>query len=404
MAGEESRKRTRGSQQPSSGAPEPSLDPVPNPLGDHDLTTLRKRIDTLAKAQELRDPIRRFAGESQSRIEQDLLMLQRGIGSKEILRRWAIYKKLVKLRKARKAQRLWPAQEAELQALQQAARDAIAEARIARADELMQQVRDFGRYPKASKHVASRERRLAQNLREARKEKLLSPEQESELQVLQQAEMDSRAAARISEAQRPLDPMERFAGESQARRKEYRAAYYQKNKARLVVKKKEYIQKNKARIVVKQKEYYQKNKARIVARQKEYDASPHGKAKRKEYFATPHGKARRKEYKAAYYQKNKARIVVKNKEYYQNNKARLVAEQKEYNATPQGKTKRKEYRSSPHGKAKRKDWDAKRRATPHRMATLHGKETTSGRPRAEGGELPHCQKRKALRTNVVRGV
>ena len=115
-----------------------------------------------------------------------------------------------KLRKARKAKRFSPAQEAELQALQQAARDAIAEARIARADELMQQVRDFGRYPKASKHVASRERRLAQNLRKARKEKLLSPEQESELQVLQQAEMDSRAAARMSEAQRPLDPMERL--------------------------------------------------------------------------------------------------------------------------------------------------------------------------------------------------
>ena len=73
-----------------------------NPLGDYDLSMLRKRIDTLAKAQELRDPIRRFAGESQSRIEQGLLMLQRGIGSKEILRRWAIYKKLVKLRKARK--------------------------------------------------------------------------------------------------------------------------------------------------------------------------------------------------------------------------------------------------------------------------------------------------------------
>ena len=90
--------------------------------------------------------------------------------------------------------------------------------------------------------------------------------------------------------------------------------------------------------------------------------------------------------------------------YYQKNKARIVAKQKEYNATPQGKHKRKEYRSSPHGKAKRKDWDAKRQATPHRMATLHGKETTSGRPRAEGGELPHCQKLKALRTNVVRGV
>ena len=144
-------------------------------------------------------------------------MLQSGIGTKELSRRLAIYKKLVKLRKAREAQRFSPVQEAEFQALQQAAWDAIAEARFAyrrersrrsgRSRRLMQQVRDFGRYPKASKHVASRERRLAQNLREARKEKQLSPEQESELQVLQQAEMDSRAAARISEAQRPRDPI-----------------------------------------------------------------------------------------------------------------------------------------------------------------------------------------------------
>ena len=275
-----------------------------NPLGDYDLSMLRKRIDTLAKAQELRDPIRRFAGESQSRIEQDLLMLQSGIGTKELLRRLAMYKKLVKLRKARKTQRFSPAQEAELQALQQAARDAIAEARIARADELMQQVRDFGRYPKASKHVASRERRLAQNLREARKEKQLSPEQESELQVLQQAEMDSRAAARISEAQRPLDPMERFAGESESRITPHRMA-----------KQKEY-----------DAAYYQKNKARIVARHKEYNATPRGKAKRKEYEATPQSKARRKEYN------------------------------RKYEATPHGKAKRKvhirEYWVAPHRTAK----------------------------------------------------
>ena len=264
---------------------------------------MRKRVDTLVKAQELRDPIRRFAGESQSRIEQDLLMLQRGIGSKEIVRRWAIYKKLVKLRKARKAQRLWPAQEAELQALQQAARDAIAEARIARADDLMQQVRDFGRYPKASKHVASRERRLAQNLREARKEKQLSPEQESELQVLRRP----RAAARMSEAQRPPDPMERFAGESESRITPHRMA-----------KQKEY-----------DAAYYQKNKASIAAKQRKYRANPHSKAKQKEYQrryrASLRGKATRKEYK-------------------------------------------RKYDVSPHGKAKQKEYNAKRQATPHRMA------------------------------------
>ena len=88
----------------------------------------------IAEAEGPPNPMEGFAGESQSRIEQDLLMLQSGIGTKELLRRLAIYKKLVKLRKARKAQRLWPAQEAELQALQQAARDAIAEARIAQAE------------------------------------------------------------------------------------------------------------------------------------------------------------------------------------------------------------------------------------------------------------------------------
>ena len=86
-----------------------------------------------------------------------------------------------------------------------------------------------------------------------------------------------------------------------------------------------------------------------------YWASPHGKAKRKEFEATPHRKAYMKEYSAKY-------------------------------------------------KAKRKEWDAKRQATPHRMATLHGKETTSGRPRAEGGRATSLLEAQALRTNVVRGV
>ena len=78
----------------------------------------------IAEAEEPPNPMEGSAG--QSRIEQDLLMLQSGIGTKELLRRLAIYKKLVKLRKARKTQRFSPAQEAELKALQQVARDAIA--------------------------------------------------------------------------------------------------------------------------------------------------------------------------------------------------------------------------------------------------------------------------------------
>ena len=55
MAGEESRKRTRGSQQSSSGAAGPAPDPLFNPLGDYDLSMLRKRIDTLAKQIDDRD-------------------------------------------------------------------------------------------------------------------------------------------------------------------------------------------------------------------------------------------------------------------------------------------------------------------------------------------------------------
>ena len=104
-------------------------------------------------------------------------------------------------------------------------------------------------------------------------------------------------------------------------------------------------------------------------------------------------KAKAKEYQAAYYQKNKAR---------------LVAKQKEYSAFPHGKARRKEqqrkYQASPQGKAKRKDLDAKRQATSHRMATLHGLQTTSVRPRAEGGRATSPLEAQALRTNVVRGV
>ncbi len=64
MAAEESRKRIRVSQQSSSGAPEPAPDPFPNPLGDHDLSILRKRIDTLAKQIDRRD--REAASDSSS--------------------------------------------------------------------------------------------------------------------------------------------------------------------------------------------------------------------------------------------------------------------------------------------------------------------------------------------------
>ena len=67
MAAKESKKRKRDSPQSSSGAPEPAPDPFPKPLGDHDLSILRKRIDTLAKQIDDRD---REAASGSSSAEQ----------------------------------------------------------------------------------------------------------------------------------------------------------------------------------------------------------------------------------------------------------------------------------------------------------------------------------------------
>ena len=95
-----------------------------------------------------------------------------------------------------------------LQALHQAGLRPLleAEARIAKAEELMQQVRDFGRCPKENERCSLAERqaarrRLAGKLRWARKTKLLSPEQEAELQALQARKFEQRAAARIAKAE-----------------------------------------------------------------------------------------------------------------------------------------------------------------------------------------------------------
>ena len=123
-----------------------------------------------------------------------------------------------------------------------------AEARIAYAGKLMEEVRDLGHYPKKSQIRSLAEQLLAEKLRWARKAKKFSPEQEAELKALQQAEMDSSEKARRTKA-----------------------------------------------IAVWNAAYYQKNKARLVSKQKEYNATPHGKAKRKEYEATPHHKAYQKE-------------------------------------------------------------------------------------------------------------
>ena len=92
----------------------------------------------------------------------------------------------------------------------------------------MQQVRDLGRYPKESTNRSLAERRLAENLRRARKAKKFTPEQEAELKVLQQPEMKSRVAAGIAEAEEPPNSVERFAGESQSRIEQDRLVMYKK--------------------------------------------------------------------------------------------------------------------------------------------------------------------------------
>ena len=62
----------------------------------------------------------------------------------------------------------------------------------AKMEDLVQKVRDLGRYPQESRGC-SVEQQLAERIRRARKEKKLSPEQEAELQALQQESRDARA-------------------------------------------------------------------------------------------------------------------------------------------------------------------------------------------------------------------
>ena len=67
-----------------------------------------------------------------------------------------------------------------------------AEESVRRAEELIQQVRDLGRYPKESRHCSA-EQQLAERIRRIWKAKKFLPEQEAELQALQQEPRDARA-------------------------------------------------------------------------------------------------------------------------------------------------------------------------------------------------------------------
>ena len=134
---------------------------------------IRARKADLRKAWEVRKSQQRAA----VRIVKAEKMMQevRGFGRYPMESRQDVRERQLadKLRKARKAKRFSPAQDAELQVLQQAARDARAEARIAQAEELMQQ-----------------------KLCDAWKAKKFSPEQEAELKALQEVEIDSSEKAR----------------------------------------------------------------------------------------------------------------------------------------------------------------------------------------------------------------
>ena len=108
-----------------------------------------------------------------------------------------------KLRKARKAKLLSPEQEAELQALQARKFEQRAAARIAKAEEVMQEVRDLGRYPKRTRR-STVEGKLAIDVFTARRFKQFSPEQEAELETFKQAESHAREAARIADAEKMM--------------------------------------------------------------------------------------------------------------------------------------------------------------------------------------------------------
>ena len=101
---------------------------------------------------------------------------------------------------ARRSKHFSPEQEAELEALQEVERQKIEEARIKAAEELMQEVRNLGRYPKEGLTRPTDEIHLAEKLRKARSAKQISAEQEAELKALQQAEKDAKVAADIAEA------------------------------------------------------------------------------------------------------------------------------------------------------------------------------------------------------------
>ena len=110
-------------------------------------------------------------------------------------------------RDARKTQQFSPEQdelspelEAELEAMQQQAEQKGDLQRRQKTEELVRQVRDLGRWPKESAARSLAERQLAEKFRRARKANQFSPDEEAELEAVQQAEREASAAACLTGA------------------------------------------------------------------------------------------------------------------------------------------------------------------------------------------------------------
>ena len=136
-----------------------------------------------------------------------------------------------KLRKRQKVGSLSPEQKAELQAKHQAHIDDRAEIRKAELDMLVQKVRELGRYPKRpprgkidEKHAIDGspaqqlEWKLACDVFTARRSKLFSPEQEAELEALQEVERRRIEAAVLWIAVHVLGILRAFASRAPASR------------------------------------------------------------------------------------------------------------------------------------------------------------------------------------------
>ena len=129
-------------------------------------------------------------------------------------------------RDARKTQQFSPEQdelspelEAELEAMQQQAEQKGDLQRRQKTEELVRQVRDLGHWPKESAARSLAERQLAEKFRRARKANQFSPDEEAELEAVQQAGREASAAACLTGASSNQAPPDQIAKDKIAKTK-----------------------------------------------------------------------------------------------------------------------------------------------------------------------------------------